>query len=758
MFGTGAKGDIVDSIVTSREAPDFANLLECISDRLPKFRAALLVLPAGSLELVEARQGQVLLRRGEVARGLYVVVDGWLRATMTRADGSEVTLSKFGRGEMAGEMAILTGVGVNSASVTVLENVVLVGLSLETFERIARQAPEAIQEISERMRRRILRDQFVAGLTRLFGDLHEDVVRYLEERVEWVRLHAGETLFAQGDASRDLYFILGGRLRAMTRDGRVSSEMARGESIGEIALLTGELRTATVEAVRDADLVRVTPEAFDEIVAKYPQVMQAIAGIVVQRLRAKERTVTRGAPKKCIAVLCIGAKLASTSFCARLVRGLERIGSTMHLSAERVEALLNQPGITGAEREQASGMRLTAWLDEQEASTQFLVYETDGTDSRWTQRCLRQADEILIVADAASDPSPRVLESLLLGADGISKARQSLVLLHADGSRLPSGTSRWFAGRNVGNHFHIRLDTEADFDRIARCTAGVAIGVVFGGGGARGLAHIGVIRALHEAGVPIDMIGGTSMGAVIAGVLGMGFDWKRILAISRIGWLRYKPHKEYTLPFVSIIRSKVLDRWVKEVYGATEIEDLWLNFFCVSCNLTKSEVTVFERGPLGKAVRASASLPGLFVPVVIDGNVYVDGAVVNNLPGDVMRKRTCKTLVVVDVGSAPAFAIRMTEFPSPWRLLWGHLLPFVKRLDVPNIGAVLMRTTEVSSRQKTIEVTRDADLCLRPPIEAFGALEFVKIDEIVEVGFRYAKETLDRLHGDSSIAGIFPAT
>ena len=290
---------------------------------------------------------------------------------------------------------------------------------------------------------------------------------------------------------------------------------------------------------------------------------------------------------------------------------------------------------------------------------------------------------------------------------------------------------------------------------MARCLGGVAIGVVFGGGGARGLAHIGVIRALREAGVPIDMIGGTSMGAVIAGGLGMGFDWKESLEISRTGWLRHKPHKEYTLPFISIVRSRVLDRWAKEIYGTTDIEDLWVNFFCVSCNLTKSEMTVFERGPLWKAVRASASLPGVFVPVLLDGNVFVDGAIVNNLPGDIMRKRSCGTVIVIDVGSVHAFAFELTEFPSPWRLLWSHIIPFVKPMKCQHRRRVDV-TTEVSSIQKTNEVKRDADLCLRPPIDGFGVLEFVKIDELVEVGYRYTKERLEQLRGDGSLAALFP--
>ena len=236
----------------------------------------------------------------------------------------------------------------------------------------------------------------------------------------------------------------------------------------------------------------------------------------------------------------------------------------------------------------------------------------------------------------------------------------------------------------------------------------------------------------------------------------MGFDWKRILEISRRGWLHHKPHKEYTLPLISIIGSKVRDRWAKEIYGTTEIEDLWLDFFCVSCNLTRTEMTVFERGALASAVRASGSLPGIFVPVLRDGNVYVDGGVVNNLPGDIMRGRFCERVIVIDVGSAQTFAFKATKFPSPWRLLWSRVVPFAKRLDVPDIGGLLLRTAETSSAKNTAEVKRDADLCLRPPVDTFGVLEFAKIDEIVEVSYRYAADQLEQLRRDPSQVGIFP--
>jgi NTE family protein/lysophospholipid hydrolase len=741
------------------QAPDFSKLLECLEGRLPAFRQALLEQAKADLARVQLAAGEVLLRKGEKANALYVVVAGVLRATTIQDDGGELTLSEFGPGEMAGEMAILAGGGIYSATVSAADDAVLVRVPREAFERIAKSAPKAVREMAGGIRRRLARDQLAIGLPKLFGPLDETMLQFVEERVEWVRLHAGETLFAAGDQGHELFFVLGGRLRAVGGDGQVFNEMTRGESIGEIALLTGEPRTASVVAVRDSDLVRVSRQAFDEIVAKYPAVMQTIARIVVQRLRAKEQGGAAARTGKCVAVLAVGAENATADFTERLVRALARIGPTLHLSAQRLDALLNRPGITEVDEEDAAGIRLTVWLDEQESHHQFLIYETDGTASAWTRRCLRQADEILLVADAGSDPAPRMVEKTLLGvSDGISKARQSLVLLHRDGSRLPSGTSRWFANRNVQRNFHVRRDTEADFGRVARCLGDAAIGLVLGGGGARGLAHIGVVRALREAGVPIDMIGGTSMGAVMASLVAMNQDWDQMLETNREAWLRRKPHKEYSLPFISLIRSRRLDSMAQKIWGEIDIEDLWISFFCISCNLSTSTMVIHERGSLWKAIRASASLPGVFVPVLSEGNILVDGGLVNNLPGDVMRSRACRTLIVVDVGSEHEFTFKLPEFPSPWQFLRSRILPFATRIEVPHIVDVLIRTTDVSSSQKTREVKRNADVCLRPPIDAYGVLQFEALDEIAEVGYRYAKAKLEELRGEKSLAGMFQAT
>ncbi|MGH8246586.1 MAG: cyclic nucleotide-binding domain-containing protein, partial [Gammaproteobacteria bacterium] len=385
---------------------DFTTLLECLSARLPSLRGALLALGPEELELMDLRAGEVLLRKGETARGLYVVVTGRLAATANREDGSQLTLSELCAGDIAGEMAILAGGGVYSATVSAIQDSALIKVPREAFERIAESCPEVVREMADGIRRKLARDQLTIGLPRLFGSLDDTMLHFVESRVEWIQLRAGQKLFSAGDKGEDLYFVLGGRLRAVSADGRVLSEMARGESIGEIAILTGEPRTATVMAVRDSELVRVSRRAFDEIVEKYPQVMHTIARIVVRRLRAKERSSAEKSSAECIAILPAGRGAPAVDFTGHLVRALESIGPTLHLSARYVDHLFNRTGIAEAGDGDVAAIRLGTWLDEQESKYRFLVYEANANASAWTQRCLRQADEVVLVAEAATDPTP----------------------------------------------------------------------------------------------------------------------------------------------------------------------------------------------------------------------------------------------------------------------------------------------------------------------------------------------------------------
>ena len=610
---------------------------------------------------------------------------------------------------------------------------------------MSEQPQQAGEPRANRQRRR--REQVAGILAKLLGSADETMLQRVEAEIDWVRLAGGEILFRQDDPPDDVYVLVSGRLRAVQRtdDGaeRVLNEMAPGQTVGEMGMITGEARSASVCAIRDSELVRLSRSACERISGQYPQVMTAIARILIDRLRRKERGQPVGRPATNVAVLPLGADVPLGQLVDRFVRALSALGSVLRLSSERLDALLRMPGAAQIPHDEAEAARIGAWLDEQESAHRFVVYQADRSASAWTRRCVRQADRILLAAQAGADPAPSEIETALFGPGRpITTAGRSLVLLHPDGGRLPSGTGRWLSAREVDSHYHIRWDTDADFARLARCLGGRAVGLVLSGGGARGFAHVGVIRALREAGVPIDLVGGASMGAILATQIGMDWDHDRILRMCRENFIERKPHKEYTLPLISVIRSRRLDHLARSVFGDVRIEDLWVGYYCVSCNLTTSEMVVHRRGPLWKAVRASASLPGVFVPVVDGPNLLVDGGVLNCLPGDIMREISCGPVIVVNASGTRDLTADYQEFPSPWRLLWDRALPFRRRGKFPSILDILARTATVSSDRRAAEVETDADLCLRPPVTRFGLMEFEALDEIVEVAYRYTKQRI----------------
>jgi predicted acylesterase/phospholipase RssA len=242
------------------------------------------------------------------------------------------------------------------------------------------------------------------------------------------------------------------------------------------------------------------------------------------------------------------------------------------------------------------------------------------------------------------------------------------------------------------------------------------------------------------------MIGGTSMGSVVAAAHAIGYTPVEIVGINKSGFAKHRPFKEYTLPLISLLRGRRLDRLLQEQTRDIQIEDSWVGFFCVSTNLTAAEPVVHTRGSLFKAIRASISIPGILVPVIDGANLLVDGGVVNNLPGDVMRGMCPGSVVAVDV--APQRDARLAEsfrdFPSPWKLLFHRLNPFGRPLQVPSILQILGRTTMLGSIHHQNTVKRESDHYLSVPVEKYGMLEFDAIDEIAEAGYRCAVEELRR--------------
>ncbi len=599
--------------------------------------------------------------------------------------------------------------------------------------------------------RHVLSESFLPG----GGLLDDEAFGKLLEHLRWVHLRGKELLFLRGDASDDLYVVVSGRLRAVGPDqsGReMTRDLGVGEVIGEMGAIAGEPRSMAVFAVRDSDLVSLSRRALENLIAEHPQLMMGILSTVIRRLRLPAGTEGEaGATCSTLALVPLGRDLPAGEFARRLVKSLGALGAVRLLDRGTVEALSGVPGGADSPPGTPEGEGLQDCLNRQEAAHEFLVFLADPDHVEWTRRCLRQADHILLVAMAAADPAPDEGEAGLVWDDhGARSARKSLALVHGDGAPLPEGTARWLEGRDLHRHYHVRWGAPSDFDRLARSLAERGVGLVLGGGGARGFAQIGVIRALRESGIPIDFVGGTSMGAIVAAACAMEWDAPTMVALGVEAFVESKAFKEYTLPLVSLIRGDRLERVTRKIFGETRIEDLWIPQFSVSCNLTSSEAVVHRRGLLWRALRASGSLPGVLAPVLEDGQLLVDGGVLDNLPGGVMRSWSGGPVIVVDVSPAVDLRANCERVPSPWQLIRSRFASR-GRPAMPGIVDILMRATTLTSARIASSVRGDADLYLHPPVEAYGLLEFEAIERIAEDGYAYAMSRIEELGGPEGV-------
>jgi predicted acylesterase/phospholipase RssA len=445
-----------------------------------------------------------------------------------------------------------------------------------------------------------------------------------------------------------------------------------------------------------------------------------------------------------IAVVPISSGVAVQEFTARLVRGLAASGPALHLTAAEVARRLDLPGI--AEGTLHDEGALAHWLNDQEETHRFIVYEAEAAATSWTRLAARLADQVLLVGAAGADPGVGGAERDLLPKGPASvHTRRTLVLVHPDGNRLPAGTAEWLRVRDAQDHYHIRWDRDVDFARLARALAGQTVGVVLSGGGARGFAHIGMLHALAEAGIPIDAIGGTSMGSQIAAQFAMGLSMEQMVALNRRIFLEVKPHKGYTIPLLALVSTRRSEVAGKLAFGDLQIEDLWLPYFCVSSDLSTAEAMVHRSGTLWRATWASSSVPGLGIPVLHGNHLLVDGAVLNNLPTDVMRASGAGTVIAAEVTVETDASFLCDRVPSNWDVLRARILRRGKSAPkFPSLMEVLVRASTLHSSYRERMAIEAADLSLTPPVDGFTLMDFARIDQLADVGHRYAKEAVQR--------------
>lgn len=594
---------------------------------------------------------------------------------------------------------------------------------------------------------------FEKALSEINGQLEPELIAAVENQLEWVNIHGGEFLFHEGDQSDALYIVLRGRLTAWSTNksgDRVKlGDIKSAQTVGELAIFTGEVRSADVIASRDSLLAKLPREVFLDLLARSPKFSVETTRLIINRFHNVQRQKEAYSPG-IISLIATGKHLDLDYWAEQFSAQLSKYGSVATITSRQVDADLGQKGIAQlTESESAEYRKLARYLDKLEEDHSFLYYLADQEETPWTARCKRQADHVILLADSAESSDLSDIEKEGLDNDLIPS---SLVLIHEADKILPVNTAEWLDKRPwLADHFHIRENHEEDIARVVRIISGNAIGLVLAGGGAKGFAHIGVFRALREFNIPVDMVGGTSIGGTIAAAIALdkpdrNYDYLKNAAL-------FNPTKDLNWwPIISLMKGgrvdKMIENAIHDFTGKRDVnmEDAWLTHFVISSNYTQARQEILRRGSMKKNLLASIAIPGVFPPVVQGNDLLIDGATFNNFPVDVMAAMKPRKLIGCDLVVEKKYELKFAKAPTSWQLLRDRLRPRKKRIyRLPGLTSLLLNTSVLYSYSKRAENSRMLDLLFKPNLAGFGITKWKAFDKIVDIGYTHAREVLSNL-------------
>ena len=382
--------------------------------------------------------------------------------------------------------------------------------------------------------------------------VEKSVLDAVEHEVEWFCLPAGKLLFREGDDADAIYLVRSGALAAF-RNGALGRPdligyIRTGEPVGEMSMLDETPHSASVYALRDSELVRLPKASFERLTNKHAGLMRELSRMMLTRLRGSRRA--SGSEPKVFALISTSPTI------------------DLDYRAKELSATLTGMGVSCAIADESCADWSGQKLDALEAKHEVVLLTARFSNPNWARRAMGRADRMWLFARADARPSTPLLP------DDPSPAMRlkllDVVLLHPGGVTAASRPQDWANAADAARVFHWRQDHHvADTARLARTLSGRSVGLVVSGGGARAYAHMGAIRALREAGVPFDFVGGASMGAIIAA--GVALDWSDDELERRIrkAFVESNPLDDWTLPVVSLAKGEKVDARLKEHFGDT---------------------------------------------------------------------------------------------------------------------------------------------------------------------------------------------
>jgi NTE family protein len=428
-----------------------------------------------------------------------------------------------------------------------------------------------------------MRNNIRERLKQYFGELSKQEI----DAMEWVRLKKGEYLFRQGDEGKDMFVLIAGKMQVYLEDPlRLIGAVYAGECVGETSLISEAVRSASVLALRDAALVRISAENFAKLWKQRPEVMLNLSRTIIKRLNMKNRGV-HFKPSACRLICISGLDLQSQ---------VEIASKTASYWASDLKVKVIQEGDVDLSQ-------LHTYIDELEGSEDLVILLGAGS-KEWQTEIIHHSDQMFYLAREAD-----------VQLFNIPPHTPSSVVLLYNENEVVDKVAPWLQQFSENHVFRVRKNLVEDQERLARILAGRAVCWVFGGGGAHGFAHLGAVRALKEYGIPVDMVAGTSFGSIIAACFALGWDVENTIVKMREELSVKNPLNDYTLPMVALVRGKKMGRLLQKYFNIPA-ENTWKNFFCIAANLSANKAEIIGDGPLDRAIRASTAIPGILPPQI----------------------------------------------------------------------------------------------------------------------------------------------
>jgi NTE family protein len=692
---------------------------------------------ADHLEIRFIPADEVVFRQGDLGDHALLVIDGEASVSLEDPELGSVEIGLVRRGELIGEIALLR-TEVRTATVTARTSMEVATLSEAQLRRISAGEPEVRDALTELVERRLRRSSHVqerpgsAELVRcissaeLLCDLPEAALADVEARTRWLTMGAGDVLAREGALCDFMFLVIGGRLQLRPATGE-PRDFGVGEILGADLLLRGDAFPGTVSAIRNSEVLALDRDGFERLAAAHPEFMRAL---FKRYTGGPELAPERRPAAKTFALILLRPDLRRT-FARPLLAALGHYGNNLVVDQRMVRAAL---GLDPSGSEPVDQDALTRWVARMERVYDRVVLVAAADDATFLRAAVRVADQVLV----ATPSEDRASQLQFLRALPIH-APAELIVCHA-GSAIVEGTSRWLVAQPFAGHHHVRLHEPQDFGRIARHLTGNAVGVVLGGGGARAFALLGALRALMDAGMPVDQLGGSGAGALIAALLASGRAPDAVLDLCAEGLVPRKGERDL-LAFAGSNRGDRLGDFLRAALGEADLEDFIVPCFCSVTNLSRGTAEVRARGKAWRWAAASASLPLATQPRTEGDSLYVDGGVTNFAPADVMRRRNSGRVLSLVV--APA---RHVPVGAPTAQSAGfRALLFEGRSDGQSELEVALSCLTLHDRHAQARVEANSDWVLAPPADAWPLLDFRRIREIADAGFAWATSRTDGL-------------